>query len=137
MGWYKTTIIILINQVNINKRVLKSGYIRTKRHTYFIEPEDGKKPVPYRRHPHVMYKHDSGDEDKDTCKTKGNLAKIMAKRATKVPKNNTTVAPKKGGELHIEALIVIDYSMVNYHKEINIENYVLTVFNMVRANYGS
>lgn len=37
-------------------------------------------------------------------------------------------------ELHIETLVVIDHSMLSYHKEIDVENYVLTVFNMVR-NY--
>lgn len=58
----------------------------------------------------------------------------MAKR---IPKQvNATQHDKKpvhkgGKEFFIEALIVLDYSMVNYHEEVNIENYILTVFNMV------
>lgn len=38
---------------------------------------------------------------------------------------------KNGTEMHIETLIVLDYAMVKYHKDVDLENYILTVFNMV------
>lgn len=62
----------------------------------------------------------------------------MAKRAIKNKGNakNDTKIIHSAEELHIEALVVVDYTMVSYHKEFNIENYVLTVFNMVRSMYS-
>lgn len=96
----------------------------------------------------MLYKHDIlyENDNKATCKTNANLAKIMAKRAINkkempkklqqftnktMPNANFTKPKSEGNELHIEALVVLDNSMVTYHKEFNIENYVLTVFNMV------
>lgn len=96
----------------------------------------------------MLYKHDTlyENDNKAKCKTDANLAKVMAKRGAKekevsvnvgmsknnnVTKQNNTSPETKNSELHIEALVVLDHTMVTYHKEFNIENYVLTVFNMV------
>lgn len=107
----------------------QSGYVRTKRGYYIIEPAEDHDPLSGKQHPHLLYSHDADSmENLINCDTSGDLAKVLSKRAgdeeiRDVPKNNT--------ELHIEALVVIDKTMLNYHKNIDVENYVLTVFNMV------
>lgn len=66
------------------------------------------------------------------------MPRIVAKRDVEeiVKKRNDTAKEKmryrNGTEMHIETLIVLDYAMVQYHKDVDLENYILTVFNMVR-----
>lgn len=36
---------------------------------------------------------------------------------------------------HVEALVVADTSMINFHADVDVESYLLTIMNMVSALY--
>ncbi|KAF2893935.1 hypothetical protein ILUMI_12237 [Ignelater luminosus] len=104
-----------------------SGYTRTNRGYFIIEPVAGYNLLSENEHPHLLFQHDKNPPVmKTNCITTGNLAKILAKK--KPPKNTTS-------GLHIEAMVVLNKILLDYHKEINVENYALTVFNMAHHLY--
>lgn len=107
----------------------KTGYIRSNGDYYFIEPAADYYPLSGDEHPHLIYKRQSDYEQ--NCYVTSDVAKIIAKRAS------TKEAEKKENsfkiqQLHIETLVVLDSSITEYHQSIDLENYILTVFNMVR-----
>lgn len=85
-----------------------------------IEPrfkKDHSKDTP---HAHVLYQ----DAKRNLfCAT--SVPKVDRKRKRQAHLADTT------SELNIETLVVLDQSLLRHHKDIDIENYVLTVFNMV------
>lgn len=121
----------------ITQFCFKSGYIRTKRGYFIIEPAADYYPLAGEEHPHLIYQHESERPNKlPSCYVSTNIAKVIAKRATNHTGNNTNTTHSNKTkthrrELHIEVMVTLDISMLNYHKSIDIENYVLTVFNMV------
>lgn len=88
----------------------------------------GHLPSPKVAHPHVVNMHSIDDSFDINCETSGDIAEVIAKRSSRYQRGSLN---KCVAELHIETLVVIDHSMLTYHKEIDVENYVLTVFNMV------
>lgn len=84
-----------------------------------IEPrfkKDHSKDTP---HAHVLYQ----DAKRNLfCAT--SVPKVDRKRKRQAHLADTT------SELNIETLVVLDQSLLRHHKDIDIENYVLTVFNM-------
>lgn len=129
-----------VHLAGCNIRVLpKTGYIRSKRGYFFIEPSADHYPLSGEEHPHLVYERESDVSDAGAnCYVAGNVARAIAKRAA-----NEYGEQKKGdnltnAQLYIETLVVLDHSLLEYHKSIDIENYVLTVFNMVSlASQGS
>lgn len=118
--------------------LFKSGYIRSDKDYYFVEPAADYYPLSGDEHPHLVYKRQSETSDHEqTCYVASNVAKAIAKRAAAT--NVTIVQQKSAGnnstqqqqQLHIETLVVMDASLIQYHQSIDLENYVLTVFNMV------
>ncbi|XP_017779590.1 PREDICTED: A disintegrin and metalloproteinase with thrombospondin motifs 18-like [Nicrophorus vespilloides] len=103
-----------------------AGYIRTDDGHYLIEPAA---PISSASgpHPHVVYK-DSGD-------AKGNCGSDVRRRNARDGVNATAgiASVDVPIEMHIESLVVLDQAILRYRKEIDIENFVLTVFNMASA----
>lgn len=69
------------------------------------------------------------------CYVASDVAKIIAKRAAAVNTRQSQEKDKHANiqQLHIETLVVLDSSIIQYHQSIDLENYILTVFNMVRC----
>lgn len=76
-----------------------------------------------------MNSHSIQDHFVVNCESDANIAEVIAKRAARYEREGEVF--KCISELHIETLVVVDRTMLMYHKEIDVENYVLTVFNMV------
>lgn len=96
-------------------------------------------PLAGQEHPHLVYQHESDyPEIKPKCLTSGNVAKVIAKRTvesentTRVSNETKELEHNRVKELHVEIMVTLDHAILNYHKSLDIENYVLTVFNMVR-----
>lgn len=110
----------------------QAGYIRTKRSVYTIEPVADHDFNRETEHPHIIYKRTPGylkRESEALCNTTGNLARRIAKRAPDPAKRNP---PKIEARAYtIELLAVLDKSLLDYHRSFDVENYVLTLFNMV------
>lgn len=86
-------------------------------------------------HPHLVYKrHSEKSELEKNCYVTNDVAKILGKRAAAA--NTRDTQQKKHPrvqQFHIETLVVLDSSLIQYHLAIDLENYILTVFNMVSA----
>ena len=84
-------------------------------------------------HPHIVYQQSPEDPQRKSetlCNTNGNLAKVDAKHRRELGKRN----PRKNEEQRaytIELLVVLDKSLLDYHASYDVENYILTLFNMV------
>lgn len=111
---------------------LQAGFIRTKRSWYTIEPVAGHDFTKETEHPHVVYKKrpdEFGRNAEILCNVTGNMAKTIAKRAFSSQKRHP---PKNQANSHtMELLLVLDKTVLDYHKDFDVENYVLTLLNMV------
>lgn len=114
-----------------------SGYIRTKDGHFIIEPVEDRDALSGNEHEHLLYAHETDPPlDNVNCEMKENLAKILARRAVNENRKlEDSGKPGNTSEYHIEAMVVIDKTMLERHKDIDVENYVLTVFNMAHALY--
>jgi len=86
-------------------------------------------------HPHIVYKR-SPDEYQDDamqnlCSVIGETSKIVAKRALN-PQKRMPARSIDNKSYTLELLVVLDKSLLDYYKEreFDIENYILTLFNM-------
>lgn len=84
-------------------------------------------------HPHLIYKRESEKPDLEkSCYVSSDVAKVIGKRAAAVNVRDTLKKKlAQVQQLHIETLVVLDSSIIQYHQSIDLENYILTVFNMV------
>lgn len=98
-----------------------------------------------------MYQHETYyPEQESKCYTSGDAVKILTKRSLKRQEelkqenatitttnttSNATANKTNAAERHIEIMVTLDHAILQYHKSVDIENYVLTVFNMVRCNF--
>lgn len=118
---------------------LQVGYIKTKNAWYMIEPVAGHDFTKEVEHPHIVYKK-SPDEHQtaaaqDLCNVIGETSRNIAKRALN-PQNRIPARSIENRSYTIELLVVLDKSLLDYHREFDVENYVLTLFNMVsRKSY--
>lgn len=58
--------------------------------------------------------------------------RLLKRQAQQTRKKLAKVNTTNIAELHIEIMVALDHAILQYHKNVDIENYVLTVFNMVR-----
>ncbi|KAK4881405.1 hypothetical protein RN001_004724 [Aquatica leii] len=106
-----------------------SGFLKTKRGEFIIEPMEGYNQSSGKEHPHFVYPHDKQPLSKDIiC----NMNNIISRTARNQFKN---VRPTNVTEYHIEVLLTVDKSMLNHHARFDVDNYILTVFNMAHALY--
>lgn len=103
---------------------------------YFIEPVADHYPLSGEEHPHLVYKRESELPDQgQSCYVQSNVAKVIARRAAAAnvtPEQQKNATNINQQQLHIETLVVLDTSIIQYHRSVDLENYILTVFNMVR-----
>ncbi|XP_039301999.1 A disintegrin and metalloproteinase with thrombospondin motifs 12-like isoform X2 [Solenopsis invicta] len=110
------------------------GYIKTKHAWYMIEPVAGHDFTKEIEQPHIVYKR-SPDEYQDNdvhdalCNVIGETSRIIAKRALN-PRNKMPAGSIENKSYTLELLVVLDKSLLDYHKEFDVENYILTLFNM-------
>lgn len=84
------------------------------------------------KHPHIVYRHgDCGLDGNSSllCNTTGNLARNIAKDSRMLAKRDSQKTDTR--TYTIEVLAVLDRSLLDYHRVLDVENYVLTLFNMV------
>lgn len=96
-----------------------------------IEPVAGHDFSKEIEQPHIVYKR-SPDEYQSTalqdlCNVIGETSRIIAKRALNPQKRVSAIENRS---YTLELLVVLDKSLLDYHKEFDVENYVLTLFNM-------
>lgn len=98
-----------------------------------IEPIAGYDFTKEMEQPHIVYKR-SPDEYQnatvqDLCNVIGKTSRIIAKRALN-PQKRMPARSIENRSYTLELLVVLDKSLLNYHREFDVENYVLTLFNM-------
>lgn len=98
-----------------------------------IEPLAGHDFTKETEQPHIVYKR-SPDEFQtagveDLCNVTGNTSRITAKRALN-PRKRVSAKPNENKSYTVELLVVLDKSLLDYHRDFDVENYVLTLFNM-------
>lgn len=83
-------------------------------------------------HPHVVYKKrpdEFGTNAEILCNVTGDMAKTIAKRAFSSQKRQLSKEPSDSYTL--ELLLVLDKIVLDYHRDSDVENYALTLLNMV------
>ncbi|XP_026825509.1 A disintegrin and metalloproteinase with thrombospondin motifs 7 [Ooceraea biroi] len=110
------------------------GYIKTKHAWYMIEPVAGHNLTKKTEQPHIVYKR-SPDEfqtseiARDLCNVVDDTSRIIAKRALN-PRKRVFAKRNESKPYTVELLVVLDKTLLNHHREFDIENYVLTLFNI-------
>ncbi|XP_023568316.1 A disintegrin and metalloproteinase with thrombospondin motifs 7 isoform X2 [Octodon degus] len=112
---------------------------------YFIEPLDGAPDQPGHAWPHVVYKHQNperwaaqGDNQASrTCGVQVSPELERQQEDLEQPQPGKQQRQKRlypgsvSKEKWVETLVVADTKMVEYHGQPQVENYVLTIMNMV------
>ncbi|KAF7997831.1 hypothetical protein HCN44_009229 [Aphidius gifuensis] len=106
-----------------------AGYIRTNTGWYMIEPVAGHDYQKNIEHPHIIYKRQPNKIDiiEKLCNVSDNLSKSIRKRSMEFNKSKQIDNNKP---YILELLIVLGKSLLNHHKDFDIENYTLTLVNM-------
>ncbi|KAK6180186.1 hypothetical protein SNE40_012381 [Patella caerulea] len=135
-----------------------TGLVHTKNEEYFIEPvkDHDWRTIP--QHPHIVYKRSALPAHWDIHRSSENIVKDSKeagscgvkdetdraiKRRERWQKHHNNHSPRRQPKQHrrrkrsistekyVETLIVIDPVMTKYYQNEDLENYVLTVMNMV------
>ncbi|XP_055540062.1 A disintegrin and metalloproteinase with thrombospondin motifs 7 [Wyeomyia smithii] len=160
-----------------------TGFLRTNKTEYWIEPSNNHSPSDKDGHPHVIFKRADVKDIKATRSKKATAAtgkKKKKKRRKRHASNCGTKEPRRltetriewqhqgkvivqGGRKsrdhpgtvgaapagmgkkrikrsistprHVEALVVADHSMVQFHQDMDLQQYLLTIMNMVSSLY--
>ncbi|XP_043841836.1 A disintegrin and metalloproteinase with thrombospondin motifs 7 [Dromiciops gliroides] len=134
------------------------GVFQLSREDYFIEPLDGSEPRAEAAQPHVVYKRQAPEHQEDwrtgaKAHTGTPLPRVLGTCGIKESPENHGKSEKRrerweqkqqqqqrrrrlqqrsiSKEKWVETLVVADTKMVEYHGWEHVENYVLTVMNMV------
>jgi len=100
-----------------------------------IEPVAGHDFTKETEQPHVVYERNpdgfrSAGIARDLCNVANDTFRIIAKRASN-PRKGTPAKRNENRFYTVELLVVLDKSLLDVHREFDVENYVLTLFNMV------
>lgn len=101
-----------------------------------IEPVAGHDFTKEIEQPHIIYKRSPDDLQttaiQDLCNVISNTSKIIAKRALN-PQKKALAKSNENKSYTLELLVVLDKSLLDYYKAMSfdVENYILTLFNMV------
>uniref|UniRef100_A0A6I8P898 ADAM metallopeptidase with thrombospondin type 1 motif 7 n=1 Tax=Ornithorhynchus anatinus TaxID=9258 RepID=A0A6I8P898_ORNAN len=115
------------------------GVFRLSHEDYFIEPLDVREPEAGTAHPHVIYKRQAPEHQEDSRanssvgrETKPPGSEKRRERWEQKQQRKRRIRQRSiSKEKWVETLVVADQKMVEYHRPEHIENYVLTVMNMV------
>lgn len=119
------------------------GVFQLSNEDYFIEPLDGVPARTGRPQPHVVYKRQAPEKRAEqddsrapgTCGVEGSPE--LEFRRERWEQRQQWQRPRRlqqrsvSREKWVETLVVADPKMVEYHGQPNVENYVLTIMNMV------
>lgn len=97
-----------------------------------IEPIAGYDFTKEMEQPHIVYKRSPEYQTatvQNLCNVIGETSRIIAKRALN-PQKRVPARPIENRSYTLELLVVLDKSLLDYHREFDVENYVLTLFNM-------
>nr|CAD7448374.1 unnamed protein product [Timema bartmani] len=123
---------------------LQAGFVRTKRGTYMIEPAMDHEPVDGVEHPHLLFEYDPDpllDSVKTTnCGTRDNLEEALSQRKSRRSAHSERLkadayTAEKSEVMYLETLVVSDWTFLQYHKELDVDNYMLTIMNMAYNMY--
>uniref|UniRef100_A0A5F8GMI0 ADAM metallopeptidase with thrombospondin type 1 motif 7 n=1 Tax=Monodelphis domestica TaxID=13616 RepID=A0A5F8GMI0_MONDO len=113
------------------------GVFQLSNEDYFIEPLDGIKPRAGVAQPHVVYKRQTPEHQEDWRTGPKSPEKSEKRRERWEQKQQQQQQRRRlqqrsiSKEKWVETLVVADTKMVEYHGWDHVENYVLTVMNMV------
>nr|CAD7260733.1 unnamed protein product [Timema shepardi] len=122
----------------------EAGFVRTKRGTYMIEPAMDHEPVDGLEHPHLLFEYDPDpllDSVKTTnCGTRDNLEEALSQRKSRRSAHSERLkvdsyTAEKSEVMYLETLVVSDWTFLQYHKELDVDNYMLTIMNMAYNMY--
>lgn len=106
-----------------------------------IEPVAGHDITKKTQHPHVVYKR-SPDEfqsvgiARNLCNVVNDTSRTIAKRALN-PGRKMPAKQNESRSYTVELLVVLDKSLLDHRRGFDVENYVLTLFNMVSLTQKS
>uniref|UniRef100_A0A1B6CIH1 Peptidase M12B domain-containing protein n=1 Tax=Clastoptera arizonana TaxID=38151 RepID=A0A1B6CIH1_9HEMI len=115
------------------------GYIKTEDELFYIEPKHGEEPAENGEQVHIVYKRSAQFHGPtvSNCAVKGlenwwnawstNIAQVHAK----VKRSDSGTVKNR----YIECLVVADLKFLNHNKNIDVEEYILTVMNIVSDYY--
>ncbi|XP_071450094.1 A disintegrin and metalloproteinase with thrombospondin motifs 7-like [Hetaerina americana] len=117
------------------------GYINMNDESYFIEPVRNFTSAPDEKHLHILYNDDSMDlKDSGFCGTRGSAEEAFKRRLKRERGREDSVVSKSFKEiskpLFLETLLVLDKTMLNYHRNFDVDNYALTVFSMAHTLFS-
>lgn len=119
--------------------MLQTGYIQLDGRKYFIEPLLDHVPNKRSQLIHVIHKTDAKSEKHTKrCGTSDNWEEawrdiIWRKYRDELAEpHNVTIRGMTSIHRYLETLIVCDKKFLEYHRNTDYENYVLTIMNMVR-----
>lgn len=102
-----------------------------------IQPVAGHDVTKKTKQPHVVYKR-SPDEfqterfERDVCNVLDDTSRnIVKQNPHSDPRDKVSARGNNSRSYTLELLVVLDKSLLDYHRDYDVENYVLTLFNMV------
>ncbi|XP_069699522.1 A disintegrin and metalloproteinase with thrombospondin motifs 12-like [Periplaneta americana] len=116
-----------------------AGLIKTRKGYCMIEPAEGYDPLSGGEQRHLVYRANKY-ECKENCGTKGEvplalanrkireIRRYLSKRSDNTHENMTKISHNE--PLNVEILLVLDKTLIHYHENRDVENYILTVMNM-------
>lgn len=109
------------------------GYLKTNEATYYIEPVKDYGPNELGHHLHIIHNSENdAKKSKKNCGTK-NWSLGWAKAFQNYFKIPEKIKRSPHSSLHryLEVLVVADKKFLEYHRDKDYENYILTIMNMV------
>ncbi|XP_054287703.1 A disintegrin and metalloproteinase with thrombospondin motifs 7-like [Macrosteles quadrilineatus] len=117
------------------------GYVRTKDGLFFVEPVHGDSPEEGEEHVHVVYKRSLDNSHNKTCNVKGAPEDWWAMWCSRLRSMLETKALEKRSEVGVttqrwyEAMVVADRKFLMFHKDHDVEEYIICIMNMVSDFY--
>ncbi|XP_052467967.1 A disintegrin and metalloproteinase with thrombospondin motifs 14 isoform X2 [Carassius gibelio] len=123
-----------------------AGLIRTDEEEFFIEPlEKGQQEVEVKGRVHVVYRRSAIKRDKDQRRDDlhnevtdfgiGELPNALNMLEEKLSETERKRRHAKKDDYNIEVLLAVDDSVVRFHGKEHVQNYVLTLMNIVDEIY--
>ncbi|KAK0181581.1 hypothetical protein PV327_003854 [Microctonus hyperodae] len=130
-----------------------AGYITINDGRFFIEPLDNSQPGSHGQHVHMIYKHDTTHEEKETKKTCGTSddwetawAEQLEKRERRLMRSGSLHKLNRGNEQNVssethsihrylEMALVADKKFLDFWQGHDKEKYILTLMNMAADRY--
>ncbi|CAG9838536.1 unnamed protein product [Diabrotica balteata] len=117
-----------------------AGYIILDNKRYFIEPLEHHQPNQQGQHLHMIHQSNSHVDARSAhCGTSADWEKAWKKRfRDKLLKTGQAVVGKRGTtseHRYLEILVVCDKKFITHHKDKDMENYIMTIMNMVSDFY--